>query len=219
MSETPDFFTELTGWRKFAVRDHGRVLVSANYPQPWAGVDPGPAICTLDLSGVFIFFSATPAHPITEPCPCLTCSCGYYAYKTRVEAEQHQQGSVLARVELWGRLVEHRRGYRAERIRIAELFVLRDYPEVGRAGLAARYGVPIHVEEKTAWISETLSESLSLSPSLIQRNNLSTYQVVSYQTLSPSLSPSVSPRTAKQKRQDDAKAYRAYLKRITKAEW
>jgi hypothetical protein len=216
MNETPDFFSELTGWRKFAVRDHSRVLVSANYPQPWAGVDPGPAICTID-TGTMYSFGPVPVHPVNEPCPCLTCSCGYYAYKSRDDAEQHHQGRVLARVQLWGRLVEHERGYRAERIRIAELFVLRDYPEVGRAGLAARYGVPIHVEEKAVWISESLSESSLLSPSLIQSWNSSAYQIVSYQSTLPS--PSPSQRTAKQKRQDDAKAYRSYLKKITKAEW
>jgi hypothetical protein len=72
------------------------------------------------------------------------CSCGVYALKQLDGLLPGGFGSwsVLGRVELAGKVIEHSDGYRAERARIVELF-----PGVGQRPLldaiAARSGVPI----------------------------------------------------------------------------
>lgn len=148
----PDFFSELTGWRRFSVRDHGRILVSVNHPIPWATVDPGPAVCVAD-NGTSM--GCVIVHRKDEPCPGADCSCGFYAYKKREHAVQHGQGQLLARVLLWGRLVEHKRGYRASRIKLAEIFVPKDYPE--SEALASRYQIPVTIDEGAhTWTLESL---------------------------------------------------------------
>ncbi len=182
MAPTPDFFHALTGWRKFSVRDRGRVLVSVNHPIPWPTADPGPACCLLDpamtMQRVYdpgtdtyqIKVVADP-HPLADPCPSLTCGCGYYAYKERAHAEAHgDQGTLLARVELWGRLVEHARGWRAERMKLAEIFVGPEDAAV--AALEARYQVPVTRVEPVArtiegelWTSANRNASSSSSRS------------------------------------------------------
>lgn len=154
----PDYFQPLTGWRKFGVREGGGVLVSANYPQPWHSAEAPAAVCIAERGGYDVLTMTVTdraAHP--EPAPALKCHCGYYAYKARNDAAQHQQGSVLARVELWGRVVIHARGYRAERLKIAELFIPHDYP--AREALAARYGVPLTEDSSWTWASRNASSS------------------------------------------------------------
>ena len=133
MNELPDFFVALTGWRKFNTRDSGRVLVSANHPIPWLSADPGEAVCVAEDANRSVYDPSTDRiieqnerHPKSVSTPALKCSCGYYVYKRRMDAQLHHQGDVLARVEVWGRIVEHAHGYRAGRIKIVELFVSPD---------------------------------------------------------------------------------------------
>src|SRR5215211_574550 len=98
------------------------------------------------------------------------CTCGFYAVKrlrqlldgkviswihfvpgmselfhaTEIPAVEAEiaYGMVLGRVELAGKIIEHKRGYRAERARIAELIPVRG-TERTAIRLAARLGVPI----------------------------------------------------------------------------
>lgn len=157
------------------------MLVSANHPIPWATADPGPALCV-----------ATDAtHPPDESCPALACTCGFYAYTNRADAVRHEQGIVLARVALWGRLVQHARGYRAERIRLVALHVWRDVPADAHA-LETRYSIPVTVEEgvpawtsvspnalsslnqfQNPWLTQTLNQS---PPSLYASQHLAAQQ-------------------------------------------
>src|SRR5678815_1193449 len=153
MTECPDFFAPLEAWRKFNVRDHGRLLVSANHPIPWRRVEPDAAVCLADAS-----------HPRDEPCPALRCTCGYYAYKTKDAARQHGQGQVLAKVAVWGRIASHTRGYRAERIRLLALIVPQDSGwATALPALADRYHIPV-TEGETSWISASPNGSSSWNP-------------------------------------------------------
>jgi hypothetical protein len=82
------------------------------------------------------------------------CTCGFYAVNcTRLLAPPihtsvsglHQGiefGTVLGRVELAGKIIEHEYGYRAERARIAELIPIRG-TERTVMRLGARLGLPI----------------------------------------------------------------------------
>src|SRR6266850_6481590 len=94
----PDYFGALTGWRRFNLVSQRRILASANLPTPWLIPDGGEAVC----------LSTTGASEHDET-PDLHCSCGFYSYKTKADALAHAQGTILAQVEVWGRIVEHAR--------------------------------------------------------------------------------------------------------------
>lgn len=55
----------------------------------------------------------------SHPAPSAGCSCGIYAHRSREAALQQARrsgpGSIVGEVELWGRVVEHEHGFRAER--------------------------------------------------------------------------------------------------------
>lgn len=93
----------VTGWRLWRVKGHQ--LYSANRSTEWL---PG-----VPMTGSFDNNS----------------SAGVYAFKDKEEAyhnlidyDQSNYGAyVLGSVEMWGTVVEHNRGYRAERARIATL--------------------------------------------------------------------------------------------------
>jgi hypothetical protein len=88
--------------------------------------------------------------------PMEDCSCGFYAMHelqpvVQDAAQLHvwrnlglasTTGVVLGRVELAGKIIEHDRGYRAERARIAELIPFRGTGQSVMI-LAARLGLPI----------------------------------------------------------------------------
>jgi hypothetical protein len=166
----PDFFGELTGWRKFAVRDRGRLLVSAMHPIPWRSADPGEAVCIADH------------ELVSHVCPDLRCTCGFYAYKRHDDGVQHGQGVVLAQVKLWGRVVEHVHGYRAERMRIAALFVKSGTASV--RALTDRYQVPV-TEGEESWILENPSASSPSNPYPNQFQNPQWYQNPTYYPVNP----------------------------------
>lgn len=46
---------------------------------------------------------------------------GFYAWKTRADSTRETQGTVLAKMMLWGDVVEHEYGYRAEYARILDV--------------------------------------------------------------------------------------------------
>lgn len=60
----------------------------------------------------------------TKPChydaPHLDCSCGFYAWKTRADAVEMigSAGWALLEVELFGTVIQHERGYRAQKQRV-----------------------------------------------------------------------------------------------------
>ena len=77
------------------------------------------------------------------------CSCGLYAAKERNYALHLARrflpgaaATVVGRVELAGKVIEHDHGYRAERARIAEVFTVEGAGEWAEA-VAARYSVPV----------------------------------------------------------------------------
>lgn len=160
--QIPDFFEELSGWRRFNVRGAQHVLVSVNHPTPWLGVDPGEAVCLADTTLIPSQYGQIDAHEESPDCPAQRCSCGFYAYKEKAHALEHSQGTLLALVKLWGRVVEHQRGYRSSRIKIAALHVASDFQFT--AALEARYRVPVIADkELDEWTSEKRSEQSQLS--------------------------------------------------------
>ena len=98
--------------------------------------------------------------------PATSCSCGVWAVQTPTHAASALDiygrswkpiHRVLGRVSLWGTIVEHDRGWRAELAYPAELFIPRrrlhgpDVPDVDALAQAlSAYDVPIHVVEAGA---------------------------------------------------------------------
>jgi hypothetical protein len=77
------------------------------------------------------------------------CRCGFYAMSSLrglvVEADPrflHNEGVVLGRVALAGKVVEHEYGYRAERARILELIPIQG-TKVSVKRLGALLGLPV----------------------------------------------------------------------------
>ncbi len=141
----PDLPAPIVGYRLWAASDHGLLLSGAIDPRVWPTERPLEARC---------------ACCDTPPCPpriddwCrhggYGSGCGIYAF-----AEPEQAGGtigypgslgwVIGRVELWGRVFEHERGYRAQYACVSG--VLRaSGPEVVEK-VAALYGVPVLTAE------------------------------------------------------------------------
>jgi DNA-binding CsgD family transcriptional regulator len=112
-------------------------------PCPWEDAGPGwvVASCT-DIHG-----HAAPANQ---------CSCGVYAVASIPELLRHAEpfergdgvGTLMGRVELAGKVIEHQRGYRAERARIVGLVPIegatRDVRRLGnRLGIPVSPAVPL----------------------------------------------------------------------------
>jgi hypothetical protein len=151
----PDGITPLVGYRLWRIEDpYGEpAFLPLTRPTPeWTGATrgwvsasclfgPGPSV--LDAFGWV---------PIPHRVPHERCRCGFYAMKELapdlvVAASQPAQPGmegvfVLGRVELAGKVIEHDRGYRAERARIVELIPVRPEQRVARS-IARRTGIPL----------------------------------------------------------------------------
>ncbi len=164
MSETPDYFKELTAWRKFSNHAGGTVLASVNgVAHPLR--DMGAAYCTNTATKTHYSIQTDTVEMLgaRHLCPSLDCTCGFYAYKARPDAERHDQGEILARVSVWGRIAEHARGYRAQFMRIEEI-ILPAHLETCQKPFEARYGVPVSVDKESGkWTSDSPNGLLSSS--------------------------------------------------------
>ena len=83
------------------------------------------------------------------------CHCGIYGHTRLADLEAEpwmRDAIVVGRAKLWGRVVDHERGWRSERARITALV---DHPAGDREATrdtARRYGVPIvPITEVSAW--------------------------------------------------------------------
>ena len=94
-----------------------------------------------------------PGEPLTARCsrgahaaPNAQCGCGVYAHKSRQAALEHARGldrAVVGEVELWGKIVEHEHGYRAQYARPHALW-LPLVPDAPSTNLALHhYGLPV----------------------------------------------------------------------------
>lgn len=127
----------LIGYRAWQVKDG--LLVSVNHGAPVTPGRPAVAECAV-------------ARPIGHPehaAPWAACSCGLYAYKSprRCLTEQQNAAYVYGQVALWGKVIEHAEGWRAQYAYPLALWVPRSpmpgFPmgESGVLKLAERYGI------------------------------------------------------------------------------
>ena len=136
----PDLAGPILGWRVWRIAVDGE-LVSAYTPAGWPARAPIVARCY--------------EHPGQHEAPDEQCVCGVYACDDANAAlfYAHRSGSaVVGRTKLWGRVVEHEAGWRAERSYAESVYVPREHfeetTEDVAAHLAHRYGVAVHVVEE-----------------------------------------------------------------------
>jgi hypothetical protein len=142
----------IVGWRAWAVAEteDGPELRSLVYAHPWPAGEPLRMVC--------------------EPGGCLGArwpeqphACGIHAFKSRGDAEAFPsqwearrfpgaafpRDAVVGQVSLWGRVVEHERGYRAE-LAYPYALLLSPGQDHLAAPLARRYRIDVLVEPRAA---------------------------------------------------------------------
>lgn len=138
----------LLGWRAWTVAEAatGPELRSLVYAHAWPPGGPMRQVCE-------------PGGCLAARWPNQPHTCGIHAFKERSDAEAYprtwearrsggaRSGSVYAigRVSLWGRVIEHERGYRAALAYPFDLFLPPQHRPLA-IPLAARYGVEVMVD-------------------------------------------------------------------------
>ena len=117
----PDYADALTGWRVWCVVRHGAELRLGSVIQDdlWPADAPFVARCRAHEPPANRLLIRDPhAHDV----PAAACTCGIYATREPAGAWTYLRGRdepgtvarVIGRVMLWGRVVEHEDGWRAE---------------------------------------------------------------------------------------------------------
>lgn len=133
----------ILGWRAWQLTDYERRggvsekrIQAVGMKPTWEPYEPNVAICTSQGN---------------HEAPWRSCRCGFWAFKNRtdVEASIHEeyrglQGKVVGQIAMWGRVLECKRGWRAE-FAYPQSFEFIQVPEDIAADVAQRYGVPYSV--------------------------------------------------------------------------
>lgn len=107
----PDYISPVVGYRVWQWDAAG--LKSLN-GELWLASQPLSAVCRADRSGSIAGLSKATHDPAKSPQ--LNCTCGVYATRTIEHLRQcgYRKFGIHGEVYLWGRVVEHERGWRGE---------------------------------------------------------------------------------------------------------
>lgn len=107
---------------------------------------------TAAAATLYMGYSPFPTWGELEPqpkheAPGRDCQCGIYAYKRTVPLEDSEKPYVCGEVNLWGRIIEHADGYRAQFAYPKRLVVVDGGANASRIAVALEltYGVPCEV--------------------------------------------------------------------------
>lgn len=119
----PDFISPVIGFRVWQWDATG--LRSLN-GEKWFAHQPLSAVCRADACGSILGLSRATHNP--DELPCFKCTCGVYAARTMEHLNQcgYQKFGVHGEVYLWGKVVEHERGWRAQLAYPKALFLAAD---------------------------------------------------------------------------------------------
>lgn len=119
----PDYISPLVAYRIWQWDATG--LRSLN-GERWVPCQPLHAVCRADACGSIAGLSKT-THNAAE-LPGFNCTCGVYAAKTTEHLRQcgYKRFAVHGEVYLWGKVVEHERGWRAQHAYPKTLFLAGD---------------------------------------------------------------------------------------------
>lgn len=147
MSEAPDLFEPVLGWRCWIIV--GSTLRSVAIAHSWQAEETATCKRTASL------YSYDPAPPRSHAAPAGECQCGLYAYHDPWTAEQHRQRLeqeygwqvVTGAVEMWGDVLVHATGVRASHARVLGLTVPPGGPltpwSPSQAPMPGQIGLPI----------------------------------------------------------------------------
>jgi hypothetical protein len=108
----PDYISPIIGYRIWQWDAAG--LKSLN-GELWFPRQPLSAVCRADAKGSILGLTKPAVHDAAD-LPSLRCTCGVYAAKSREHLNRcgYRKFAVRGEVFMWGRMVEHERGWRAE---------------------------------------------------------------------------------------------------------
>jgi hypothetical protein len=114
----------VVGWRAWLIRaaakiEHRQVTALWQQGIVWPSGQRLQAICTTGprLAG----------HD--DPAPCRHHTCGIYAWKQPDDVYVSTRSTIIGEVNLWGRIIECRRGYRAQYAYPRRLYAAGEYVE------------------------------------------------------------------------------------------
>ncbi len=113
----------------------------------WTWIDVGSRIILRSLNAKTLWPWAEPASADKLTADTLTVD-GIHAFKTEAQAKSYAANTVWGEVSLWGRVIEHDLGYRAEFAYPRTLIVPATIPDAAGLArkLAASYGIEARVE-------------------------------------------------------------------------
>jgi len=119
----PDYISPIVGYRVWQWDATG--LRSLN-GEKWSAHQSLSAVCRADACGSIAGLSKATHNP--AELPSLSCTCGVYAARTMEHLREcgYKRFGVRGEVFLWGKVVEHERGWRAEFAYPKTLFVAAD---------------------------------------------------------------------------------------------
>jgi preprotein translocase subunit YajC len=132
----PDYISPVIAWRVWQLAKGG--IASLN-GQPWLPGEPLTASCAAPALVGPLLRGAYPRHGADEV-PALKCSCGVYAtssfsFLRRMEYERY---GIKGEVYLWGKVVEHENGWRAQFAYPKSLLLSADRLPATLAGVKSR---------------------------------------------------------------------------------
>jgi preprotein translocase subunit YajC len=119
----PDYISPVVGYRVWQLDATG--LRSLN-GEKWVAHQPLSAVCRADACGSIAGLSKAKHNP--AKLPSFSCTCGVYAARTMEHLRQcgYRKLGVHGEVYLWGTVVEHERGWRAQFAYPKTLFLAAD---------------------------------------------------------------------------------------------
>jgi len=131
----PDFISPVVGYR---VWQWGATGLRSLNGEKWVAHQPLSAVCRADVGGSIAGLSKSRHNP--AELPCFSCTCGVYAAKTIEHLRQcgYKKFGVHGEVYLWGKVVEHRLGWRAQFAYPKSLFLPPDTVPFTLAEIDAR---------------------------------------------------------------------------------
>lgn len=130
-AQSPDYTHTITAWRAWDVTEGFLESVGSSFK--WEPKKAMVASC----------------RHAGHAGPHVNCSCGFWSFKTREQLLRKLEEYVdfvlvIGTVEIWGRVFEHKHGYRSEFAYPKELWLLQP----GLESLSWTYGVPVRTIEK-----------------------------------------------------------------------
>lgn len=183
VSETPDLVDPIVGWRCWEVGYDGHLIAlnagGGHTSSVWEPRNAKRAVCNRHSNGLYFGEAPKPTHTHG---PYDGCSCGFYAAKLLAKAQWPSANYAYGRVAMWGKVIEHEGGYRAEYAYPVEVILVAksgrksngsggifeiaswsdEMAENIRLRMGTMYGIPVSIGSDDAMRDEWAAQYLDL---------------------------------------------------------